>query len=354
MPSNDARRTDLASPQCIYSKRKFLGIALDPPDLRPGSWIGAGKAVYDGLSREYLLTARPRKAEGRARGYAANIYGSQDGVTFDLISSIGKEQVSQWSRIKIHSIEGTQLVRNPENGRWHLFLSADTGDEFVWGGIQWETLLITADSLKGPWAYEGTVLRNDRDYDAQQARDGTIDIIDGKWLCLYKAKDSSRRERPALATSQDGIHFDKLGALKVNGLPQLAFLSGTLFETQGGPLFMGIETQLADSRQRRRNVVYADEHGIGHGGGSAPHFVAYLLRLGQMNLERVFRTPWVPLSAYEHREHPLLGYSSLLHDPVGNRILTYVEAIDPNLSRAMGLNETVERVLLYESISDDE
>jgi len=67
-------------------------------------------------------------------------------------------------------------------------------------------------------------------------------------------------------------------------------------------------------------------------------------------LETIFRTPWQPQSKYEHKKHPLLGYASLVYDPLKNRILTYIEAIDGTLTRQIGLNETVERLLLYETI----
>ena len=97
------------------------------------------------------------------------------------------------------------------------------------------------------------------------------------------------------------------------------------------------------------DVVYADEYGVGHGGGSVPRFCAYILDYRNLNLETVFRAPWIPKSEYEQAEHPLLGYSSSVYDPRGKRLLMYVEAIDGKLSRAIGLNETVERLLVYEA-----
>ena len=68
-----------------------------------------------------------------------------------------------------------------------------------------------------------------------------------------------------------------------------------------------------------------------------------------MNLETIFCVQWTPQSEYEHKRHPLLGYTSLVYDSIGNRILIYLEAIDRELTRQMGLNETVERVILYEA-----
>ena len=332
----------------MYARRRYAGIALDPPDFNPGSWIGAGKALYIEETGTFLLTARPRTAKNDARGYAANIYESDNGFDFSLIYSVTKENAAELSHEKIHSIEGTQLLRNPLNGRWHFFLSVDTGTEFAWGGVKWETLLLTASNLGGPWSSEGLVLLNDKPYDEHQARDATIDIVDGRWVCLYKAKDANRDERPALAISVDGSNWEKLGPLTVDGSDHVGFINGSMFATSSGTMFLGVESRLDDSRSRKDNVVYADEFGVGHGGGPPARFVAYLLDHRSLNLETVFDTRWHPLSPYEHKDHPLLGYSSTVFDRKNNRYLMYVEALDPDLSEAIGINSTVERLLVYE------
>jgi hypothetical protein len=335
-------------PQRLFSNRAFVGVALDPPDFEPGSWIGAGKALVDSDMKKFLLTARPRKVEDRARGYAAEVYLSDDGLSFERVASLEKEEVARKAGLSLHSIEGTSLLKEPFSGRWHLYVSADTGEEFVWGGLFWETLLLTAEDIRGPWHSEGIVLANDKPYDSHQARDASIDIVDGRWLCLYKAKDAERRERPALALSRDGRQWRKKGPLTIDGTDEIAFLSGSFFSTSSGPLFMGIQTQLNDSREEFSDVVYADNHKIGHGGGSTPHFVALLLDVAGMNLETVFRAPWTPLSSYENESHPLLGYSSTVYDTSQYRFLIYLEAIDGQHTRSIGLNETVERVIVYE------
>ena len=337
-------------PQYIFANKHFKCVVLDPPNFNPGSWIGAGKTIFDHETEEFLLTARPRKAERKARGFAANIYRSKNGEKFELATSISKKKISEKSGLKVHSIEGTQLLKNPFSGKWHFYLSVDTGSEFVWGGLCWETLLLTASHIEGPWQSKGLVLKNDHPYDAAHARDATIDIVDGKWFCLYKAVDKDRRERPALATSSDGILWKKHGVLTVDGIDQLRFLSGSIFSGTNGPLFIGLETKLEDSRLAQKDVTYADRYKIGHGGGPSPNFVAYNLDYKNMNLETIFRAQWKPQSEYEHKQHPLLGYVSLVYDPLKNRILTYVEAIDGTLTKQMGLNETVERLLLYETV----
>ena len=336
-------------PQYVFARRRFKCIVLEPPDLKPGSWIGAGKVVFDADTGGFLLTARPRKAEGRARGFAANVYRSSDGEKFELVASLSKEQLSEESGLTIHSIEGTQLLKDPLSGKWHFYVSVDTSSELIWGGLYWQTLLLTASDPKGPWHAHGLVLRADQAYDAHHSRDATIDIIDGRWFCLYKAKDGVRARRPALATSSDGITWKKHGVLTIEGHPQRAFLSGTLFAGTNGPLFMGIEKLYTAKGLCERKEVFADKYKITHGGGPMPSFAAYHVDYRNMNLELIFRAPWEPLSPYEHKEHPLLGYASIVHDASRDRVLTYVQAIDGKLTKRFGINETVERLILYES-----
>ncbi len=337
----------LVPPQYVFANRKFNSVILDPPDFNSGSWIGAGKVVFDPFLGEFILSARPRKAEGGARGFAVNIYQSKDGETFDLIICLTKEQISKIANININSIEGTQLLRDPLTNNWHLYISVDTGSDFVWGGLIWQTLLLTAPSLQGPWLSEGIVIANDQEYDLLQARDATIDIVDGIWYCIYKAVDKNRLERPALAISSDGITWEKHGFFKFDGYEKFTFLSGTIFGGCKGLMFLGLETTLEDMRLKKPDVKYYDEFMIGHGGGTSS-FVGLYIDLKEMELETIFRAPWIPFSDFEHKDHPLLGYSSVVYDHFKNRMLIFLEAIGKE-SKQVGLNETIERVILYET-----
>jgi hypothetical protein len=338
----------MVPPQYVFSQRRFKAVALDPPDFKPGSWVGAGNCLFDGETRGFLLTARLRKAEKQARGFAANIYRSQDGEGFELVESICKREIAEKSGLEIQSLEGLQLLKDPLTGNWHFYISVNTDEDFVWGGIHWQTCLLIADRIEGPWRPAGLVLKNDQPYDAHQARDINIGIVDGRWYCLYKARDAEHKVRTALAISADGIAWRKLGPLSVDGRGQRAWVSGTFFGGAGGALFLGLER--VESDRPEVDVVYADEHKVGHGGGPARDFVAYTLDYRNRNLELVFRAPWDVRSPYEHRDHPVLGYASLVYDPIRNRILTYVEAIDGTLTERIGINETVERLLVYETV----
>ena len=137
--------------------------------------------------------------------------------------------------------------------------------------------------------------------------------------------------------------------MTVDGEDKICFLSGNLFAVSGEIIFIGIETIPEDSLEEQPDEVYADQFKIGHGGGPPAQFVAMSLDAAGLNLETKFRTRWIPLSEYENYDHPLLGYSSLVKDPLRSRMLIYVEAIDKSLSTAIGLNSTVERLLVYES-----
>jgi len=334
-------------PQYIYGNRKYKGVAINPPSFVPGSWCGAGKALFDRQRDEYLLTSRPRVSKDNKRGYQANIYASDDGINyFHLVESLSKQEVMKITGIDVKSIEGTQLLRDPGTNLWHFYISIDIGEEFVWGGLMWQTVLLTAPKLSGPWKSEGVILNNDQKYDEFQARDGSIDIIDGKYYCIYKAKDKEKNRRPGLATSIDGIHWKKEAALTTDGNDRCAFLSGSLFSASGGPVFIG--TEMIDRIDQNVEHENADKHAVKHG-GSEVRFIAYKLDLKNLNLETLFRTKWKPSSPFEYQGHPLLGYSSSILDLKNERFLMYMEAIDGTYTKKMGLNHTVERVLVYET-----
>jgi len=329
----------LPPPQYVYANLRFKGVALEPPNFEPGSWCGAGKCVLDIENEEFILTSRPRKVEGDVRGFAANIYKSKDGVKYDLVSSLLAEEVAEKSKIKIHSIEGTQLLKDPLTGQWYFYLSCDTGPEFIWGGIFWETMLFAADDLKGPWEYQDLVIRHGlgQAYDAVQSRDSSIDIVDGKWWMLYRAHDREWRIRMALATSADGINWTKHGPFLVDGAEVFKFgMSGTTFAGTFGPTFMGLCSRTGLDYRRRRETREVD-------------FCAFNIDRKDMNLETIFRGPWIPKSPYELKQSPLHGsYSSMVYDPWKNRMLLYVEAIGLE-TKEVGLNTNIERQLVYES-----
>ena len=104
--------------------RPELGaVAVRPPGTGPGYWAGAPCAVAgDG---EIFLAYRLRRPVGQGRGYAIAVARSTDGVSFETLLSIGKNELDT------ESLERPALVRTPD-GRWRLYLSCATTGTKHW------------------------------------------------------------------------------------------------------------------------------------------------------------------------------------------------------------------------------
>lgn len=310
------------TPQRIYSGRRYEKVVLDPPDFEPGSWRGAGNCTKDEDSGGFWLVTRPRTH--RLRGYAFEVYRSEDGENFSLRHTLSKEELSTLLGHEVLSIEGQQLLKDPLGSRYLLYLAVDIGHA-------WQTALLSADDPCGPWRSEGIVIRRDQAYDSVEARDAVISFVQGHYLAFYKASDGMR-VNAALAVSSDGKDWRKLGLLRIDGRPQPAvhFLCGNIMDTHSSLLFMGFESA---------DVV--------KGAAVSRRFVSYVIDPESTNIAPLFCTVWKPLSPFERADFPIHSYSDLVPDPDRNRFLFYVEAIDPKHSAEVGLNLEVDRVLLY-------
>ncbi|MEM2178257.1 MAG: hypothetical protein QXI49_06205 [Candidatus Methanomethylicaceae archaeon] len=328
-------------PQAILKNKKFKKIILNPPNFNPGSWCGAGKLWIDTENKEYWLTSRPRVG-GELRGYAVEIYKSKNGENFKLVTYITKEELSEISGVKINSIENQQLLQDPLTNKYYLYLSLDIGERNIAGyedkiyETKWETFLLSSEDPRGPWNVEGFVLRGDKEYDSGEARDLTIDIIDGRYFCLYKArKEGSTIVNTALAVSSDGKNWIKLGLLKINNKeqPDYFLLNGNIHASSNGPLFLGTVTT---------EII----------GGAAltKKFTACIIDYRNLNLEEVITIKWEVKSKYEHLEYPIHTYSNIIYDPFKEKWIILIEAVDPTTSKGLGLNLEVDRVLLYETL----
>jgi hypothetical protein len=328
----------LYPPQAIFSHRMFKKVLLNPPNFNPGSWCGAGKLWTDVENGEYWLTSRSREGAEK-RGYAAEVYWSKDAENFDLRYRITKQELSELCGRTVQSIENQQLLRDPLTGKYHLYLSVDVARVNIAGKrdeiyrSNWEIYMMSSDDPAGPWKDEGFVLRCDSGYDSAEARDSTIDIVDGRYLALYKARKANTHiVHMALAWSSDGKNWVKMGQLKVNGEPQPDYflLNGSILSGCSGPVFLGTRTT---------DVV--------KGAALTKFFAAYTIDYGRLNLETIFLFRWIPGSKYEHEEWPIHTYANVVYDPFKDRWLTWIEAVDPVHSKEPGLNLEVDRVLLY-------
>src|SRR5690348_16236709 len=92
-------------------------VVIAPHGAGPGYWAGAPSAALgdDGIYLAYRL----RRPIGAGRGYAIAVARSADGVRFDTLTMISREEVGA------ESLERPGLVRD-HSGRWRPYLSCAT------------------------------------------------------------------------------------------------------------------------------------------------------------------------------------------------------------------------------------
>ncbi len=99
-------------------------IAVRPPGNGPGFWAG-GPCAVAGDEGEIFLAYRLRRPVGQGRGYAVTVARSADGVRFETLLTIAKDEMDT------ESLERPALVRTPD-GRWRLYLSCATSGTKHW------------------------------------------------------------------------------------------------------------------------------------------------------------------------------------------------------------------------------
>jgi len=289
----------------------------------------AGDLLIDSVNHEYWLTSRPRVAG--FRGYGIEIWYSTNSDQYTLVGFLSKEEIAMMANTTVLSIENNQLIQDPLTGRYHLYMSLDVGGK-------WETFLLVSDDPHGPWRPVGFVIRTDHDYDSAEARDCTINVIDGRYIALCKAvrQGDQPHAYTELLTSKDGINWAKLGLPTIDGRPQRpmpdAFLlNGDIVPSVYGPMFIGTVT-----------TFYRNAH-------VTKYFGAYTVDLKSVNLEEVFMAEWRPGSMYEHLEYPIYTYCNVVKDPFTSEWRILIEAIDPRYTKEVGVNTEVDRVLQYKA-----
>ncbi len=138
-------------------------VVVGPPGCEQGSWTGAPSAVFDG--DEIILAYRLRR--GPRRGYAVAVARSADGVHFQTMLLIAKEELDA------ESLERPALVRTHAGG-WRLYLSCATP-----GTKHWRIELLEAPA---PDAFDpnkrAVVLPGDA---GSAVKDPVIRIHEGTW-----------------------------------------------------------------------------------------------------------------------------------------------------------------------------
>lgn len=169
-------------------------VAIGPPGSEPGTWAGAPSAVADGA--EIVLAYRLRRPVGQGRGYAIAIARSADGVRFETIGVITREEMDT------ESLERPALVRTA-GGTWRLYLSCAT-----WGTKHWRVELLEATA---PDAFDPRRRTVVLPGDAESAvKDPVIVNHAGTWhlwASVHPLADPASTDRMSTdyATSADGV-----------------------------------------------------------------------------------------------------------------------------------------------------
>ena len=175
-------------------------VAIAPPGPGPGTWAGAPSVARgDG---EIYLAYRLRRPEGQGRGYAVVVARSADGVRFETLLTIGREEVGA------ESLERPALVPTPD-GAWRLYLSCATP-----GTKHWRVEVLEAGH---PVAFDARRSRVVLPGDAGTAVKDPVLVHDGDkwhlWASVHPLADPGQTDQMATeyACSADGLTWTWLG-----------------------------------------------------------------------------------------------------------------------------------------------
>lgn len=175
-------------------------VVVPAPGPGPGNWAGAASAVLVGDT--FWLTWRERRPLTDGRGVAVHVARSTDGVRFEEVASVRREDFGA------ESFERPVLVPLPGGG-WRLYLSCATP-----GSKHWWVDSLTAPTVEDIAAGERRVVLAG---DARTAvKDPVIRAADGDWemwLCCHPLTDKGHEDRMTTRrlTSADGLSWRDRG-----------------------------------------------------------------------------------------------------------------------------------------------
>ena len=184
---------------------------VSAPGEGPGNWAGAPSAVLvDGV---FHLAYRVRRPLDSGRGVAVVLARSGDGVAFETVTSVTREQFGS------ASLERPALVRRPDGG-WRLYVSCASP-----GSPHWWIDALDADEPEDlPQGKLTTVLPGD---DRTAVKDPVVSV-DGSlerggwqmWVCCHPLPDVAEADKMTSrhARSDDGLTWT-MGPEVLRGRP---------------------------------------------------------------------------------------------------------------------------------------
>jgi hypothetical protein len=183
-------------------------LVIAAPGEGPGYWAGGPSAILaeDGT---YWLAYRLRRPRGTGRGYANVIARSEDGVSFETVTVLHREE------FECDSLERPSLVALPD-GSWRIYVSCATPDS-----DHWRVDAVDADEPADFAASKArTVIAGNRA--TMAVKDPVVKVFDGRWhlwLCCHPLDQPGATDRmtTTYGTSADGLQWD-LGRTALAGV----------------------------------------------------------------------------------------------------------------------------------------
>jgi len=237
-------------------------VVVPAPGAGPGNWAGAASAVLvDGVT---FLAYRLRRPLVEGRGLATAVARSIDGVTFEPVCEVFRDQFGA------ESFERPVVLRRPDGG-WRLYLSCATP-----GSKHWWIEALDADRPEDlPTGRRTVVLAGDSQV---AVKDPVITLWEGQWemwLCEHPLTDVGEEDRMSTSylTSADGLawirHATALeprpGAWDARGARVTAVLSHDPLVV----LYDG-RARAEDNWHETTSVARADATGMLHADPEAP------------------------------------------------------------------------------------
>lgn len=180
-----------------------VDLVVAAPGVGPGNWAGAASAVL--VDGTYWLTYRVRRPLGEGRGVTVVVARSSDGVTFEQVTIVGRDDFGA------ESFERPVLVPLPGGG-WRLYLSCATWDSKHW----WVDSLTAATPEELPLGERRIVLPGD---DAVAVKDPVVEPPTAErdhwrmWLCCHPLTETGHEDRMTtrLLVSADGLDWADRG-----------------------------------------------------------------------------------------------------------------------------------------------
>ncbi|GAB6897529.1 hypothetical protein [Kineosporia succinea] len=180
-------------------------VCIEAPGSGPGFWAGAPSVcLQDGV---YWLAYRVRRPLDEGRGVAVTIARSDDGVTFETVTSVGRDIFGA------ASLERPALLPTGDGG-WRLYLSCSTPNSKHW----WIEALDAADVVDLPTGKRTVVLPGDESWGVKDPVVHRNAAGWQMWVCCHPLDDPDATDRmnSRYATSDDGLEWE-LGPVAIEG-----------------------------------------------------------------------------------------------------------------------------------------